>query len=845
MAVYGPQNISGEQISRFVSQNLGNAQAIADAAQQFGISAADIEAAAGYTPQQQATYFSSAGVSEPGIAGLTPVTYGGDNQFTIKDVRDYVSANLQDPGQVARRMQETGVTQQDLESIFQGTYTPTQISSYLSSPQAKLYGPAESPLTGTELVDYFATNLNDPTRSTQFAKSLGLTTEDIYNLGQMYAPGMNLTQAGIEDYLTRGREGFRSAYADIAQNVFGSPEEISQIADLVYASYQRQIANNPNLTAAQKQEALAKTRDEVIGQAYGPEKFAEKSLEDIEGILRTSGANKYQEALRLSNIASKTLGYSKEDAQALITKAMSGTGLTEPEQKIFDTLMQKHDLSNQDTNNLLMYAASTNPEAPIFKDNPQLLKFYTPIGEPRSSATMVNNAGQDTGRGRSGQYGTHEGMPLLNANVMQQAVGTHGALRTPSGEIRSLLEQQISPYLGLDFHSWTESTNLLGGNSIVGVNFDKQYIKDLERFENAINSGQIRAVSDESGTGYYRAVRNPNYRGGDDPEFTYEVISRPAPKAKDNTLAGQYQAGYLDAPTSMQDLQGKLISAANTLGISTKDKDLGELFDEISSKTEGLYQLTGSAINAGMADDNGKYTDTMTLKESRDKLNTQNKNHFSALYRQVGDKLVPVETKFFDFEPPKKGRFGPIGGFVGEMLSGIASVPFIAELTLATPLAPYYPAIKAIQVGGLTGDLDEGLKAGAKAWIMRQGVQMADVAIGDALIDSGMTDISTVNALSNLGANVASNMGIAALNGESVTDAGVAALVMSALSAGTKGAAKELNIPTQYQPVVAQLLTDAILKQDMEKSLTNLALKTVGNEVKDLLKETKKETASA
>ena len=66
--------VSDADISSFVQANIGNPQAIADAAQQYGVSAADLSRATGYDANTVGSYFSNAGINfgQPAPQATTP-----------------------------------------------------------------------------------------------------------------------------------------------------------------------------------------------------------------------------------------------------------------------------------------------------------------------------------------------------------------------------------------------------------------------------------------------------------------------------------------------------------------------------------------------------------------------------------------------------------------------------------------------------------------------------------------------------------------------------------------------------------------------------------------------------
>jgi hypothetical protein len=77
---YASGGISDSDIGSFVQQNIGNPEAIAQAAQMYQVTAEDLARATGYSPEQISTYFSSAGVGGPYTAPQTmtppePVRY--------------------------------------------------------------------------------------------------------------------------------------------------------------------------------------------------------------------------------------------------------------------------------------------------------------------------------------------------------------------------------------------------------------------------------------------------------------------------------------------------------------------------------------------------------------------------------------------------------------------------------------------------------------------------------------------------------------------------------------------------------------------------------------------------
>jgi len=120
------------QINEYVQANIGNPQAIADAAQQYGVSAADLSRATGYDAGTVSGYFSNAGINFGQPANLpvaAPVDYFGQ-QFQSDSYSDYEPA-IQPPAQQTY--------QPDYESPL-----PPQPPVYQEPPPQPIY---QSPVT--------------------------------------------------------------------------------------------------------------------------------------------------------------------------------------------------------------------------------------------------------------------------------------------------------------------------------------------------------------------------------------------------------------------------------------------------------------------------------------------------------------------------------------------------------------------------------------------------------------------------------------------------------------------------------------------------------------------------
>lgn len=74
--------VSDSDISAFVSANIDNPQAIADAAAQYGVSAEDISRATGYSASDVSGYLSNANVSLPSASSSSPLNSGASTNYS-------------------------------------------------------------------------------------------------------------------------------------------------------------------------------------------------------------------------------------------------------------------------------------------------------------------------------------------------------------------------------------------------------------------------------------------------------------------------------------------------------------------------------------------------------------------------------------------------------------------------------------------------------------------------------------------------------------------------------------------------------------------------------------------
>lgn len=598
-----------------------------------------------------------------------------------------------------------------------------------------------------DIVDYINANVQDPVKIAQAAAQFGIDPSEILAAKKAVGGQDIPTLQAIQDYLAQGTAGFAPRFQEMLGTTLGSSEEQQQLEQIL-----QQQTNNPNASLA---------------DFYNPTKFSGMSLENIQTELRNSPVNKLQEALRLSKIAKTFLGYTDEQASELVKKAYKGEiKAGTPEAEMYNTLLDKNNIVGPDYERLLTYAATSNPDAPVFKDDPMLLLAYTPL---------------DKKTGVTGQYGYYNNAPILNANFALDKLGDKN-------------QTSLNLSGGTDF-GWTTSSKYVGeikrGPALLGINFNNR--DDIEKaiaLEQNIQNN--KAFGTESG---YVIVN---------PDETYTYVSAPQSENAREPY-DPYGANTLK----------KLNDAAVELKLDPSQyKSAGDLFDAIEAKTNNLVQVTGRAIDW---DPEAAKKAGITVTDGR----RGGVNHAAVLYRQVGDKLIAIaDPKSFAFDDPKKS------GWLRQTFGDIAKIPFVAEIAaLATGANPgVYAAMKGAQTALLGGKPEDVLKSVGIAYITPQVSKIVSGGVADLL--QGAPKI-VIDAASNAAANVAVNAGIAALTGKDVGDAIGNALKTSVVQTGAGQVPFIDTIPAQYRNIVTRAIADIALGSDIQKSIQK-AITTYG-----------------
>jgi hypothetical protein len=326
---------------------------------------------------------------------------------------------------------------------------------------------------------------------------------------------------------------------------------------------------------------------------------------------------------------------------------------------------------------------------------------------------------------------------------------------------------------------------------------DRTSARSIPRREiEAAGSNFVRGASSSIRTGAavvgLNKVENVNPETG---ETTYEIsgnIKKAAEKA------GVDPDKFKDIYKTVEVMDPETGQMVKTQVLEQSKND--QIYDAINQKYDNAYLIT--AINP----DNPK--------------NYSKDNYTATLYKKVNGRLVPIqEPKTFKGYITLPEQKGLIGGTVGDMLSGIASIPGIAELTMLAMNAAVpgsgtaaYPYIKGAQATQLSGDIGKGLESGAMAYAATQVIPQIS---GE--ISSGLNTLDITNPILNqalAGATVSG--GVAGLTGNNVEDAAL----LSGIGGGISG-----GINTMYPAVNTAVKDTFNLTNDQAKVLTNTLVK--------------------
>lgn len=519
-----------------------------------------------------------------------------------------------------------------------------------------------------------------------------------------------------------------------------------------------------------------------LANKFDPTKLSGKSASEIDQLYQKSGANRYQEAIRFSNLAKSVYGLSTEDARKLGINLLKGTEKDEGANRIYNELLQSG-FTPEVKQDLLKDAAVRSPNSQYFKNNPDLLSIYSPLKETSGS---------------TGQYGYLNNAPILNATFADQKLGD---------------KNLVNPELGGDSKfGWTTNSKyteaIKRGPAVYGVNFNNR--DDIEKaiaVEDLYKRGQIYQD--------YETGKFVDYRNN-------EPID--VPKSDDTRR---------DYTPQLGNTLVKLQEASRQVGLDpNRYKSAGDLYDALEQKTKDIYQVTGRAID--WDPEAAKKLGITQLTSGRGGV-----NQVSALYKKVDDKLIPVTGKAFEFHDPNTSR-----GFIGDAAGTIAKVPFIAEIALMTPAAPYYPLIKGAQTLALGGTPADAFKTAGLAYLTQQFIPkyitpdlQLSIAQNPLVANLAQSSPELANFVVSAGSRAVISSGLASLTDKDPIQAALNSLSSSGLVTLTQSGVELTNIPKEYQSIVTNILTGAILSQDPKQSLTSAATGLLMKEFKDYQKD--------
>jgi len=551
----------------------------------------------------------------------------------------------------------------------------------------------------TDVMNYINANLQDPVKIAQAAKQYGIDPNEImqaYRATGTQAPEMKQ----IEEYLAKGQTGFQPRFQEMVTSALGTTEDQAAL-----------------------EKALKLAPGDLAKTALDPTRFAGMSIENIEKSLQESDVNRRQEALRAANIMQNIYGQDAKTAYETANKLYSGKEVDAKTKELYDRLLKTGATKDVETQ-ILQDAAVRSPQSQFFKDNPNALAIYSPVGEVKS-----NPEG-------SGQYGIDPvtKLPFMHRGETDKMLGNE-VVRGNDQEFRNTIGQDKT---GFDPHSaW--AGRVAKGVGVFGVNANQQQVNDFDRIENDVNKyGGVKIEPNPEG-GTYEVV----YKPVKDPETGNEFIQAVPFLSLFGKPGDESGQQALDRYNLYRQTQGRMQEAAKSLGIDTsKYQTTKQAYDDLNTKLKDTYLWQGRTDVLDPA-----AAKTLGIEDVKD-----SKKHATVLYKAVGDKLVPQKVlKTFDFQDPNTSR-----GFFGDLIGGIAEIMSIPPIAIAFSMA-----------GGLPGLLSGNLGVGAGAGVASEAFKEA---MAGSLFNPG-----------NLGASLAESLGL------SLSPEQANLLGRVALNAGTSG----------------------------------------------------------
>lgn len=773
------------------------------------------QALAAYTPlkgnELLTTWYNATPQDTYDLSGFTKLTPGKIETAQSKAERilgrPLTQAELYQVGQGYTGSNLTNLVKQidenqDITNFYQNTYgraptldefiSATSTVNYKNAPDkllttlggtdeamnAKVFG-TNNDISAREIQDFINANQQDPYAIYSAAVKYGVTPEEIStamratgknanNIISSYSNAKTINDAYTTAGLSPTGQDFNQSYKDLQSGKITADQFTRNF-------YNNQLTNLYNFEAARANVTGDPFTDAAIASAYDPKNIsamynytANQSLNNVLGDyaqyykqdnsqlindlvsgkitreqydqqLQNSSLNKYQEAGKIATMMTQLSGGSSQDAVAL-RDALLGKGGSNVDPEIlsrakeaFNNSLSSESASNTQLGSLIYDAANQEgaKNTDFFKNNPNLLARYTDI----SDAPVVKFKHAGTG----GQYNYFDGLPILKASEIDKMFN-HFGTNSLMGNSSDTWDNAVGWDTGSLSGAWKRGSDVLGTNVIESTDENGNVTRDYVGLDKVAN---LVGIDPNKFTDTYKTVETV------DPETGQTIKTQVIDRTADDQL---YEA----------------INNATYQGIPVKNLLLAR------------GQTGGGKSGAGEINKDGE---TRAFSKDADVTG----NHAQVMYIR-DDKTgsyYPVTNTVQYFNASTELS----GGWFSDTFGGLASIPGIAELSLLTPAAPFYPAIKAAQVAALGGDFNDMLKSGAMAYVGQNFLPGITKDISGGLGDLGITNQIANQALT--GATVSG--GIAGLTGRSIEDAALIGGTGGAIAGGINTLLPEAN----------------------------------------------------
>lgn len=670
--------------------------------------------------------------------------------------------------------------------LFGETIDPNEIEMFVNRAQAEksgaFYDPTKtfappSPLDKTKIP-----GLVESAYQNVLGRGADVSGKEFYSkqleTGQMTEDQLRQALA----YGSRSLADQLAAQKALGQEIFGKEEDLrSKFSTDVTKTIQDVLGEQKDISELEKALGV----EAGTYSSYLTPSRLEKagSVEDIRQQIQP--LNKVQEAARTAGIVKNLYGLPEDQVSPLVTGLAQGKSEDPLIKELYNALLEGKPTSDIQSK-LIQDAAKKNPESQFFKDNPNARQIYTPIDKEISI---------DKG---SGQYGTVNGLPLLNKKVADEDVLGNKVIRGLDKEFRENFKG--AEKLGADIES-DYAGRFARGVGVFGVNAGTDDINEFDRLEKQIEKyGGIKTISDGEG-GVTEYVEVPTESG--------EARRVSLPDLFDT--GGEFGYNGADRYKLYKDTKATLdeLSTENKLD-PRSFKSTKEQFESLNDKYKDLYTWQGRTQSLQLTPEQAK-----ALGIEYDP--NDSKTHAQIIYKAQGDKLVPVKVqKSFQFQDPNTSR-----GFIGDLLGSFMEILSVPPIAMALGMAGGLPSL-------LSGNLVTGMTYGA--WSPQLAGAMSSSifnpsAIGASLGPTfGITDLAQQKLLGT----AVLNAGLSGLTtGAATGDLSKAGL--AALAAGTGTGAQGLTAPLvgeNLSRMIGSAASAKVLDKDIGEALKSQLLST-------------------